>query len=136
MRQHLIIDADDTLWENNIYFERAFDDFVEFLAHSTMTAAEVRTVLDEIELVNSKVHGYGSANFGRNLQQCYRRLCEREIRGEDLDRAMLFAERIASQPLQLIDGVAARLTAFSKGDADYQWMTLDSARAQNRNRSP
>ena len=31
-RQHLIIDADDTLWENNIYFERAFDEFVEFLA--------------------------------------------------------------------------------------------------------
>jgi len=27
-RQHLIIDADDTLWENNIYFERAFDQFV------------------------------------------------------------------------------------------------------------
>ena len=24
----LIFDADDTLWENNIYFERAFDDFV------------------------------------------------------------------------------------------------------------
>ena len=29
-RQNLIIDADDTLWENNIYFERAFDDFCRF----------------------------------------------------------------------------------------------------------
>ncbi len=29
--EFLIIDADDTLWENNIYFERAFDEFVEFL---------------------------------------------------------------------------------------------------------
>ena len=38
MRQHLIIDADDTLWENNIYFERAFDEFVEFLAHSIADA--------------------------------------------------------------------------------------------------
>ena len=34
-RQHLIIDADDTLWENNIYFERAFDEFCDFLAHSS-----------------------------------------------------------------------------------------------------
>ena len=49
MRQHLIIDADDTLWENNIYFERAFDEFVEFLAHSTLPPADVRAVLDEIE---------------------------------------------------------------------------------------
>ena len=35
---HLIIDADDTLWENNIYFERAFEEFCRFLAHSSLTA--------------------------------------------------------------------------------------------------
>ena len=46
---HLIIDADDTLWENNIYFERAFDEFCDFLSHSTMTPREVRDVLDAME---------------------------------------------------------------------------------------
>ena len=35
--QHLIFDADDTLWENNIHFERAIEDFLDFLAHSTLT---------------------------------------------------------------------------------------------------
>jgi putative hydrolase of the HAD superfamily len=35
IRQHLIVDADDTLWENNIYFERAFEEFVAFLDHSS-----------------------------------------------------------------------------------------------------
>ena len=44
MRQQLIIDADDTLWENNIYFERAFDEFVEYLDHSTLAAPEIRRV--------------------------------------------------------------------------------------------
>ena len=34
----LLIDADDTLWENNIYFERAFDAFYDFLSHSTLTS--------------------------------------------------------------------------------------------------
>ena len=47
--QHLLIDADDTLWENNIYFEDAFEEFVDYLKHSSMSAAEIRTVLDEIE---------------------------------------------------------------------------------------
>ena len=42
MRLHLIIDADDTLWENNIYFERAFDEFAEFLGHSSLSPREVR----------------------------------------------------------------------------------------------
>jgi phosphoglycolate phosphatase-like HAD superfamily hydrolase len=44
-RQSLIVDADDTLWENNIYFERAFDDFCDFLAHSTVSAEQVRAVM-------------------------------------------------------------------------------------------
>src|SRR5947209_5827032 len=90
-RQHLIVDADDTLWENNIYFEQAFDEFCEFLSHSRLNAEEVRQVLDQIEIANAKIHGYGSVNFGRNLAQCYRHLTEREIRGDDLDRVMSFA---------------------------------------------
>ena len=79
-RLSLLIDADDTLWENNIYFERAFETFCDFLDHSALTPPQVRAVLNEIELVNSKIHGYGSINFGRNLQQAYRHLAEREIR--------------------------------------------------------
>ena len=76
-RLHLIVDADDTLWENNIYFERAFEDFVAYLEHSTLNAAEIRAILDEIEVANARLHGYGSLNFGRNLQQCYLKLAER-----------------------------------------------------------
>src|SRR5437764_11908481 len=127
MRQHLIVDADDTLWENNIYFERAFDEFTDFLAHSSMTPAEVRQALDEIEIVNAQVHGYGSKNFGRNLKQCYQRLAEREIRTDDLGRVMKFAEDILHQPVEVIDGVPETLnylsqrhdlTLFTKGDPE------------------
>src|SRR5215468_5981497 len=98
MRQHLIVDADDTLWENNIYFERAFEEFTEFLAHSTMTPVQVRAALDEIEMVNARIHGYGAKNFGRNLSQCYQHLCEREVSQEDLATVMSFAERILDCP--------------------------------------
>jgi putative hydrolase of the HAD superfamily len=134
MRQFLIIDADDTLWENNIYFERAFADFVEFLDHSSLSAAEIRAVLDEIEAANNKTHGYGSLNFGRNLKQCYRHLAEREIRPADLDVVMSFAERILEAPMEVIEGVpetlaylAGRhdLTLFTKGHADEQKLKLD-----------
>ena len=59
----LIFDADDTLWENNIYFERAFDAFVDFLDHSSLNSAQIRDVLNEIEILNSRIHGYGSLNF-------------------------------------------------------------------------
>ena len=44
----LFVDADDTLWENNVFFERAFDRFAGYLAHSTLSAAGVRAELDEL----------------------------------------------------------------------------------------
>ena len=36
--QTLMIDADDTLWENNIYFERAIASFISFLNHRHYSA--------------------------------------------------------------------------------------------------
>jgi putative hydrolase of the HAD superfamily len=132
--QHLLIDADDTLWENNIYFEEAFDEFVSYLGHSSLNPAEVRTVLDEIEVANIKIHGYGAANFAHNLAQCYERLAEREIRGEDLRAVMSFAERILERPMELIAGVEEtlaylsprhELTLFTKGHAEEQKLKID-----------
>jgi putative hydrolase of the HAD superfamily len=131
---NLVFDADDTLWENNIYFERAFDDFCGFLNHSKLTPPQVRDVLNEIELANAKVHGYGSKNFGRNLQQAYRHLVEREIRTGDLDHVMALAERILEQPLEVIEGVSEtldelaqrhELTLFTKGHPEEQRMKVD-----------
>src|SRR5258705_13836533 len=89
-RLSLLIDADDTLWENNIYFERAFEEFCEFLSHSSMSPRQVRDVLDEIEGVNARIHGYGSLNFGRNLRQCYQHLAERHVNESDLGTVMGF----------------------------------------------
>ena len=133
-RQYLIIDADDTLWENNIYFERAFEEFVEFLAHSRLSPREVRDVLDEMELANARINGYGSLNFGRNLRQCYEHLAEREVREDDLRTVMSFAERILECPMELIPGVpetleylASRhdLTLFTKGHPEEQKLKID-----------
>ena len=134
MHEFLIVDADDTLWENNIYFERAFDEFAVFLDHASMTPREVRDVLDEIEYANARIHGYGSLNFARNLRQCYERLAGRVIHEADLQTAMGFAERILECPMEVIDGVpetleylSARhnLTLFTKGNPDEQKMKLD-----------
>jgi putative hydrolase of the HAD superfamily len=134
MRQFLIVDADDTLWENNIYFERAFDEFAAFLNHSSLTPAEVRDVLDAIETVNAKVHGYGSLNFARNLRQTYERLCERHIEERDLQTVMSFAARILECPMEVIEGVEETLaylaahhdlTLFTKGHPDEQKLKVD-----------
>jgi putative hydrolase of the HAD superfamily len=133
-RQHLIIDADDTLWENNIFFEQAFDEFVYFLDHSHMSPSQVRDVLDAIEAVNAKVHGYGSKNFGRNLVQTYEKLAQRPISDRCLATVVAFAERILDHPIIFRPGVGDtlgylrdnhELTLFTKGHPDEQRMKID-----------
>jgi len=134
VRQHLLIDADDTLWENNVYFERAFDEFIAFLDHSSLTPLEVRTVLDEIELANIKTHGYGAENFARNLCQCYQRLVQREIQPDDTEQIMALAAKIMEQPIEMIEGVQPTLeylsirhdlTLCTKGHPEEQKLKID-----------
>jgi putative hydrolase of the HAD superfamily len=133
-QQHLIFDADDTLWENNIYFEAAFEQFCDYLQHSSLSPEEIRGVLDEIEIANAKIHGYGSRNFARNLAECYHKLSERHISPADLEMVKDFAHAILEKPIELIPGVEEtiaelssrhQLTIFTKGDPEEQRIKID-----------
>lgn len=133
-RQHLIFDADDTLWENNIYFEEAFERFCGFLAHSSLQPCQIRAVLDEIEIANARVNGYGSNNYARNLAACYKHLAEREILEQDLEAAAAFARAILERPIELLNGAREtvaelsmrhQLTLFTKGDPEEQRLKID-----------
>ena len=133
-RQFLLIDGDDTLWENNVYFEQAIEAFIDFLAHSSMSRGQVRAALDEVERINVRVHGYGSASFTRNLRQTYERLAEHELRPEDIDHVVQLGQRIASQPLQLLPEVAETvgdlasrhdLMLVTKGHPEEQRLKID-----------
>jgi len=139
--QHLIFDADDTLWENNVHFERAIEDFIDVLDHATLSRAEVRAVLDEIERANAGVHGYGSRAFARNLRQCCERLAELPLSDDTLALVTGFGERILSQEIELIAGVEETLAALAprhdltlmtKGHPEEQRMKIDRSGLAHR----
>ncbi|HMK21776.1 MAG TPA: hypothetical protein VK466_05540, partial [Terriglobales bacterium] len=72
--QTLLIDADDTLWENNIYFERAIGRFISFLDHKEYSPEQVRAILNDVERENIVKHGYGLHSFAHALVACFERL--------------------------------------------------------------
>lgn len=132
MHYHLLIDADDTLWENNIYFEQATHDFIRFLNHSQLTHEEVRAVLDDVE----RLMGYGSANYTRSLLETYRRLVEKAPGDEEIEQIRSFGERVRSHPLELIDGVKETLAylaprhtllLLTKGDFEEQKLKVEQS---------
>ena len=108
--QTLLIDGDDTLWENNVYFEEAIESFLDYLRHSSLDRQQVRSVLDEVERLNSRVHGYGAAAFSRNLRQTYERLAQRRVEPGDLDYLMMLGKRILEREIQLLPGVSETLS--------------------------
>ena len=123
--QTLLLDADDTLWENNIYFERAIAAFISYLNHHEYTAAEVRQTLNEVERETILAHGYGLPSFRRSLITCFERLSPAPIDDAKHQRIVGFADSIAEQEIELLPKVEEtlrdlalrhRLILMTKGD--------------------
>jgi putative hydrolase of the HAD superfamily len=111
--QTLLIDADDTLWENNIYFERAIAAFISFLDHKEHSAAEVRQALNACERTTILAHGYGLSSFTRSLVDCFERLSPEAVTEEKRERVRGFARTIAEQEIELLPGVDETLAELA-----------------------
>ncbi len=107
--QTLLIDADDTLWENNVYFERAIAQFISFLDHQTHAPAEVRAVLNEVERECIVKHGYGIHSFAHALMDTFERLSAEPPTPELHERIHSFAHAIAEHPVEILPGVPETL---------------------------
>ncbi|MFG2056111.1 HAD family hydrolase [Micromonospora sp. NPDC048930] len=131
----LVFDADDTLWENNVLFERVIDDFLAWLDHPTLDRTEIRTVLDDIERANAVAHGYGSKVFLRSLGECLAKLRERPATPRELAEIEELAAALIGHQVELMPGVAEtlddlatrhRLLLLTKGDQEEQQRKLDA----------
>jgi putative hydrolase of the HAD superfamily len=111
--QTLLIDADDTLWENNVYFERAIAAFISFLDHHEYSPAQVRQALNAVEHETIQTHGYGLPSFTRSLVTCFERLSPTPVTDEMRHRVRSFARSIAEQEIELLPGVAETLAELS-----------------------
>ncbi len=107
--QTLVFDADDTLWENNVLFERVIDDFLDWLEHPSLDRAAVRSVFNDIEAANTVAHGYGSQVFLRSLGECFARLQERAATEAELREIDALAVALLEHRVQLVPGVADTL---------------------------
>jgi putative hydrolase of the HAD superfamily len=109
----LLFDADDTLWENNVYFERAIASFISYLDHKVHTAAEVREHLNRCEHATIAAHGYGLRSFRRSLVNCFEELSG-SVTEQQHQRILEFADSIAQHEIELLPQVAETLADLSK----------------------
>jgi putative hydrolase of the HAD superfamily len=127
--QTLLIDADDTLWENNIYFERAIASFISCLNHHSYSPEEVRNALNEVERETIRQRGYGLVSFQHSLITCFEHLSTEPVTPEKHEQIVSFAHAIRDQEIELLEGVADvlpelaarhRLILMTKGNESEQ----------------
>lgn len=111
--QTLLIDADDTLWENNIYFERAIARFISFLNHHHYSPEQVREILNEVERENIMTHGYGLHSFAHALVACFEKLSADPVTPELHATIQSFAHAIADHPVEMLPNVPETLQHLS-----------------------
>jgi putative hydrolase of the HAD superfamily len=112
--QTLLIDADDTLWENNIYFERAIARFISFLNHREFSPTQVREVLNDVERECIITHGYGLHSFAHALVRTFERLSVEPVTPELHERINSFAHTIADHPVEILPEVPETLQYLSQ----------------------
>lgn len=113
-RQTLLLDADDTLWENNILFERAIAAFISLLDYASHSPAEVREHLNRVELQTIAERGYGTESFRVSLVRCFEELSSAPPTREQHDSIMRCVDAIVAAELRLIDGVREALETLAQ----------------------
>lgn len=133
-RQTLLMDADDTLWENNIYFERAIASFISLLDHKTHTPKEIRAVLNQCEHETISMSGYGTASFEKSLLRCYEKVTGQVANKAQGEQICGFARSVSEQEIELLPGVGETLPdlvtrhtiiLLTKGNAEEQLHKLE-----------
>ncbi len=113
-RHTLLIDADDTLWENNIFFEKAIDDFISQLEYLGYTPDYIRHILNETERRNIRQHGYGVRSFRRSLEETYLKLAGNMARREIIKDVERISAELENTPPHILEGVPETLAYLAK----------------------
>ena len=135
--KNLIFDADDTLWENNIYFLEAIEKFLDVMEAVRLNRDEVKRALTETERNSIAQHGYGSIGFTRSLVATARDLVP-EISQETIAHVESFGRSVTDRDsIELLDGVEValdhlalhnRLFLLTKGEDGEQRRKVERSR--------
>ncbi len=109
--QLLAFDADDTLWDNQSYFESVERAYCNLLA-PWGTADEVSEALFGIERANMPLLGYGGKAFTISLVENALEMSGGRIGAAELQKIVALGKSLLSLPALPLPGVAATLRAL------------------------
>ncbi|TMJ17067.1 MAG: HAD family hydrolase, partial [Alphaproteobacteria bacterium] len=124
----ICLDADDTLWHNELYFRRTFGSFAALLADFA-PADEVQRALDETEHRNLAPYGYGAKGFILSMLETASTLAGDDLPAATVRGILALGREMLAHPVDTLPGVETalpalaergRLVLVTKGDLHHQ----------------
>ena len=109
----ITFDADDTLWENELFFRENEHRFCELIKEY----ADQNQVLESLlknEIKTLPIYGYGIKGFVLSMIETALELSNNKISGNTIKEILELGKRQLSYPVKLIDGVEDTLSALQK----------------------
>ncbi len=113
-RMTLLVDADDTLWDNNVFFEQVVEQFFELVEPFGYARAYARQILNETERLNIRQHGYGVRSFERSLQETYTKLAGNLAQRAAIVKVAAMVAELEKTPPRLLEEVPETLSYLAK----------------------
>jgi len=107
----IAFDADDTLWDNEAYFQDAEKTFCALLENYLPQHSVSRELL-QTEIQNLQLYGYGIKGFMLSMVETAIRITDGRIEAAAIMKIIGYGQEILKKPVQLIDGVEEVLNAL------------------------
>jgi putative hydrolase of the HAD superfamily len=111
----ICLDADDTLWHNEAYFQRTRAALAELLAPWAQAAVEAH--VEAVEHRNLPVYGYGAKGFALSMVEAAVELSGGAVPGEIVGRILDLGKDMLTHPVEMLGGVADALDALAERGA-------------------
>ncbi len=105
----IAFDADDTLWDNEIFYHETENKFLALLEHY-MPAAQVSQELLKTEIQNIARYGYGIKAFMLSMIETAIRITDKSVSAVVIENILAFGHDMLEKPIQKLDGVDEVLT--------------------------
>ncbi|NTW45321.1 MAG: HAD family hydrolase [Anaerolineaceae bacterium] len=113
MMTWIAFDADDTLWENEIYYQKA-QDVLQDLLKDYCSPELVNKTLLETEIMNVPSYGYGIKSFGLSMIETALLLSDKKIDGDKIQSILEIIKEMINTPIALLPDVFDVMRSLSK----------------------
>ena len=111
--EFIAFDADDTLWENELYFQEFEKAFCRLLIQY-LPDSEASQELFKTEIKNLHIYGYGLKSMMLSMIETICRVTNGDVNGHWISEIIKQGQELLQRPIKLLDGVEEVLSQLSE----------------------